>query len=92
MSEPIKVGDLVMVVRNRLRPICGCPPKGLGSIFRVSAINRTAAECEGCNTYIPKDLCAWVDGKAFVYPLYRLKRIPPLEELQTYRQTDETTV
>jgi hypothetical protein len=64
MSEPIKVGDLVQIVKP-LDCSCGMPSKIIG---------RACAE--------------GLDGGGKKVPLYRLKRIPPLPELEG-KETNE---
>ena len=89
MDKPIQVGDLVMVVR--WEHVCekGYPSK-LGHIFRVAAFERSFTYCPAC-------LATVYSGDVAVRPdqygcaVSWLKRIPPLEDLQTWRRTEETT-
>ena len=86
MTDQINVGDLVQVVR----PTFCC---GGTTLLGLTFVAGPFAVKEG--------YCGWCDAKGlqgpsvpgrFLYVDVRtLKRIPPLEELQTYRQTDETT-
>jgi hypothetical protein len=75
----IKVGDLVMVVRPRY---C-CPHKNphLGTIFKVSKLLTTTAPCDECGDRSPID-SALAEGMTAGYNVLRLKRIPPLDELE----------
>lgn len=89
MSEPIKVGDLVMVMRNH------CNDHAVGTIFQVrSLLGDQFTYCPRCGSKGHFGELAELEFSGFHnrMPLSWLKRIPPLEELQTYRQTDETTV
>lgn len=90
MDKPIQVGDLVQVVLPRL---CGCNGK-IGEIFFVIRFDtdERSGRCYDCGK---RTFSAWTPtvplGDASI-EVRRLKRIPPLDELQTFRQTDETTV
>ena len=80
-ERPIAVGDLVQVVKL---PSCGCDT-AMGWIFEVSDIYDSEwAACLTCHSLrdaVPSALPAKVE-------VYRLKRIPPLEELAG-KQTQE---
>ena len=85
MSEPIKVGDLVMVVKKN---VCGCD-WSVGMVFKVIAIDRTQAKnwCCKCGAlYGPFDQA--VNG-VWGAALYRLKRIPPLSELESEKREED---
>lgn len=87
MSEPIKVGDLVVVVR-------GCCPTFLGVIRRVEGFDAPAKmKCAVCGARADGHPRARFEGNATPSAslVAWLKRIPPLEKLQTWRQTEETT-
>ena len=81
MSD-IKVGDLVQVVRPRF---C-CPDKTRwGKVFVVGSIGLGPQyQCPYCNSYYTAETsCAWeVDSTFKGCELSRLKRIPPLDELE----------
>ena len=91
MSEPIKAGDLVMVVR----PYCLC---GTGiAIGRIFAVKRLKALpqvlCSQCKTIRP-EVAAYTGGTVKsgapeVIPVYALKRIPPLGELEGEQRKEE---
>jgi hypothetical protein len=92
MSErPIQVGDLVQVVRSN-GCTCGAPQKSLGRVFRVSAIKTYLAgsKCSDCKRDLTDRpyVCASDDGRR-EYGLPRLKRIPPLDELEGVRTEDK---
>lgn len=85
MSEPIKEGDLVQVV---LPSRCGCN-RTLGHVFIVGAIRQSPGGgfCNYCGTdTFPSGALAaeWPGTDAFV-ELRRLKRIPPMSQLEHYR-------
>ena len=89
MSEPIKVGDLVVIVRGHS---CSME-RYLGMVFVVAAIRQARCggwHCPHCNRndqWGPEPAAEWVGvGNA---PLSWLKRIPPLSELEGQR-TEET--
>lgn len=82
MSEPIKKGDLVVVVRT------DCPQSAeviLGAIREVEGLGYLSAtrapRCEGCGqTYSISELADI--GRDQFAPLAWLRRIPPLSELE----------
>lgn len=82
MDKPISVGDLVVVSRPVAH--CGCPDR-LGLIFRVSEI-RPALQfgfCSTCNkNVISNGILIAIGARPTSVALYRLKRIPPLDELE----------
>ena len=85
MSEPIKVGDLVMVFKPNH---CGCS-RSVGLVFRVKYIDRSKRSnwCVHCgHNYAAEDQAN--DGE-FGAQLWRLKRIPPLSELESEKREDE---
>ena len=93
MSEPIKAGDLVVVVRASS---CGCPPK-LGHIFRVLEVRppKGRLHCKHCKADLAPDPVA-VERHApgfgsRVWELNRLKRIPPLDELESEKHKEGLT-
>lgn len=89
MSEPIKVGDLVVVVKSNNCP-CPHPSTAIGMIFKVQKITLTTnPHCGSCGRPVPKDYCA-VEGDDH-YALWRLKRIPDFPELADERHDEEIT-
>lgn len=90
MNEPIKVGDLVQIVRAKP---CGCR-NGLGAIFVVSSIT-TGADghvCRVCHFVWGQDRggVSGINGYFdFCIDPKRLKRIPPLDELEGEKRRDE---
>lgn len=86
MEKPISVGDLVQVVRPSF---CKGGNDGLGYTFIVQGMERGGG---GSCTYCRKDhdghLMFACCGE-YWWPLDRLKRIPPLNELDDVKR-DET--
>lgn len=91
MSEPIKVGDLVVVVKPGP---CGCgQSESIGRIFRVGEIRPArngCTECTRCGKLTRSGAVALQTGERLVYGLYRLRRIPPLAELDSIERKEET--
>lgn len=85
MSEPIKVGDLVVVVKPNE---CGCSTS-LGHIFRVDHIQGGPNRCGTCGTAFENPLDAWQQGSDWSAPVFSLKRIPPLGELEGAKQKED---
>jgi hypothetical protein len=89
MSEPIKVGDLVQVVR------CCCIGYLDGvSTFIVADIHprvKYATRCSACYAHLPSDSYASDVPGIPGAPLSWLKRIPPLSELGDVRHDEEIT-
>ena len=88
-NRPIQVGDLVVVVRKRL---CGCR-SSVGNIFIVQALQQIIGRgiCIECGqlTFPIGTLAVQRPNRNWV-ELSRVKRIPPLEELEGQR-TEEST-
>lgn len=86
MDKPISVGDLVVIVKSRE---C-CPERSrFGFIFMVERIETDEFRC----TYCKKDhlglrTIAWGSGKTGA-DISRLKRIPPLGELENSEWADK---
>jgi hypothetical protein len=75
----IRAGDLVMVVRGMT--CCGGDTESLGKTFVVSDIYSFQGFCMDCDA--PQSGCA-ADGNADDgFEVDRLKRIPPLDELES---------
>ena len=83
-DRPIQVGDLVMVVKAI--PCCGTIGQWMGKIFTVVAFapTWTCAKCKK-TTFAT---AAMIDSH-WRQPLVRLKRIPPLEELEGQRTEEK---
>jgi hypothetical protein len=81
MSD-IKVGDLVVVVRPRR---CGCA-HSIGWVFKVASVapSPRGGYCAMCgkDTFEPGTLRAYNEAADGYSELSRLKRIPPLGELE----------
>jgi hypothetical protein len=88
MSEPIKVGDLVVVVRGRW--CCGHSTGREGHIFTVTEIGR-APHKEICRFCSREDIEPGAKGHPCGkgIDLYSLKRIPPLSELEGEKREEE---
>jgi hypothetical protein len=87
-DKPISVGDLVAVIKPRR---CGCDDS-VGQIFQVEwiGVDGRPGKCMACgsNTFQPASITAKrVDG-GYV-ELHRLRRIPPLSELEGERTQEE---
>lgn len=90
MSEPIKAGDLIQVVRS----CCGVFVGHVWIVEKVGPLRANVLECNACNfsSNSPGLLAFndhWQPGTAWVLPVAWLKRIPPLSELEVERR-DET--
>ena len=86
MSQ-IKVGDLVQIVR--LRDTCSCPSTHIGTMFTVSQILHHSMRCIKCGIVWGPVWQALDASDGLWCELWRLKRIPPLEELEGER-TEES--
>lgn len=80
----IKAGDSVWIAEPTY--CCGST-KALGRVFVVAEVRLAdAIYCPSCRGYAPKALCATRGGNK-VIELSRLRKIPPLSELE--RKTEE---
>lgn len=79
MSEPIKIGDLVAIVRS-----CCVGFRDGVSIFRVESMRptRTSSFCSSCGGTLPNEAYASDAPQYPGAPISWLKRIPPLEKLE----------
>jgi hypothetical protein len=88
MSEPIQVGDLVVIVGM------GCPHgiEELGRVFRVGEVVHEHTLCQICHKRHGLNWCV-VDpaDDDLAYPFSWLKRIPPLSELDDVKHDEEIT-
>ena len=84
-DRPISVGDLVQVVKPRL--CCG-NSSAIGRVFVVGRISM-GCYCSTCG-FTPPLPCASVQDGVGKCEVERLKRIPPLDELEGER-TEEST-
>ena len=79
MDKPISVGDLVMVVKTQ--PCCGNgKEKSIGKIYTVLKLVQSSG-CTGCSEKHIGKIVAY-DKPMSGYLIFRLKRIPPLSELE----------
>ena len=87
MNRPIQVGDLVVIVK----PPAGCRcVENLGVIFQVTAIRQGTnwRVCRNCESgSLGTGLVAEGFGRAL--GLKRLKRTPPLSELESEKRYEE---
>ena len=88
-DRPIQVGDLVVAIKPRG---CGCPSSKT-PIFVVTEITNADVRCADCNKLMSKPSAksgeiSHQTGKWIGCEMRRLKRIPPLSELEGER-TDE---
>lgn len=90
MNEPIKVGDLVYI--DRLMP---CGHGVIGFTFTVTKIRPVIAggsKCTVCGTVRRGFMVAERDdGTGRVCEISRLKRIPPLSELEGEKRDEKLT-
>lgn len=90
MSEPIKVGDLVQVIRGTG---CSCDKahSSLGLIFRVERMGLSSGQCHWCHAYVGcENAKAAKPADYGSFSLHRLKRIPPLSELEGVKTEEDT--
>ena len=88
MSEPIKVGDLVVVVRT----CCAARYAESGGIVtRVREIVQSEYYCWDCAEKGTLRALLDISGKYNAAPLFWLKRIPPLDELEGEKRDEEIT-
>lgn len=83
MTERIAAGDLVQVVRG---PVCQRAPRDyhVGMIFKVMSISsKGGGFCNWCGKGQSHDITCYAEGPAYWYDIRRLKRIPPLSELES---------
>jgi hypothetical protein len=85
MSEPIKAGDLVIVIRGQ--HCCGGTGRSLGKIRSVTEIRHGMMRCRECNARHERTYARTSVGKS--YDISRLKRIPPLSELEGERTKED---
>jgi hypothetical protein len=87
----IKVGDLVMVVRGM--PCCGRDTRALGMTYVVGKIYEYQNHyCSYCKAPLGTGLAAVASGSNVGVANHRLKRIPPLDELERDQIVKELTV
>jgi hypothetical protein len=85
----IRVGDLVVVVR----PISCCGhTQGMGRVFIVEFLRDGMNICMTCGHRSDDSVDAWYLGSNLAFPLQRLKRIPPLDQLERDQIVKELSV
>lgn len=90
MSEPIKAGDLVMIVKPSQ---CTGLPDGVGTPFVVDSVvakENVHGRCLNCGQSHRTSQFYASDGEV-LWPFARLKRIPPLNELDAIKRNEELT-
>lgn len=85
MSEPIKVGDLVQVVK--VNHCCGSDVN-LGHIFVADHIQGGPNRCASCGRRFANSVDVWSTGSDWSAEITRLKRIPPMSQLEHYRSEE----
>jgi hypothetical protein len=92
MSNEIKVGDLVQVVKESPCAVGGM--KSIGMIFRVADMGPCTDEvgCRWCGgVHYPAETLMATKKLGWRVAAYRLKRIPPLDELDDVKRDEEIT-
>ena len=91
-DKPIQVGDLAMIVRPTR---CSCHQQALGRIIKVVAIEGGVSQLWRCSVCgmsykkLPGEGQYAIDEDGKHRGLYRLKRIPPLSELEGQRTKED---
>lgn len=85
MAEPINVGDLVMIVKPT--PCCARSDT-VGVVFQVSFIFSGYEHCRYCGSGREVTAAVYPEINRMV-DFHRLKRIPPLGELDDVKQDEE---
>lgn len=87
MSEPIKAGDLVYCAKT----CCEAQRvKHLGKIRRVLRVEPGDTECQHCGA-ADTGLHGFSATSKHGSPVWWLRRIPPIEELDDVKQDEEIT-
>ena len=88
-DRPIQVGDMVMVVRGVT--CCGSLTGSEGKIFAVTSIftDTKGYICDFCEAKNEQYAARGLPGTPRAIDLDRLKRIPPLSELEETKETAE---
>lgn len=82
MSEPIKKGDLVMVVRW---PCCGVVLGRIGVVRSFGVFDLSDCAHCGKETGVKGVRFARIEGRDSLWPLPWVKRIPPYNQLEHFR-------
>ena len=85
MSEPIKVGDLVMVVKLRK-----CGHGRFGATYTAKELMTTVWHCVDCKVVFPPEPGLITEEGGFT-PFWRVRRIPPIGELDDVKRDEEIT-
>lgn len=84
MSERIEVGDLVVIVKSK--DCCG-DSSHVGMCFTVSGFHHESI-CLQCGTVHQQQAAFW-DGRWVATPVWRLRKIPPISELESTEHKEE---
>ena len=87
MSEPINVGDLVMVVRYPHK--CSSSEAFSGMVFVVNELDAGGVTCDNCGEFINGPLAGTITYIGI--PVRWLKRIDPLSEPEYVPTENEVT-
>ena len=88
-SRPLQPGDLVQVVRGV--DCCNIATGAEGTIFKVTGFHTASLmRCKFCHSVKVSVLCA--EGWTRFISAYRLKRIPPLADLEGLRDAADIPV
>ena len=90
MSESIKAGDLVVLVKHN----CQCGSRYIGTITSVLGIATFSAKCAICGTRTESVVHAHLERQGFhgwYVPSNWLKVIPPFPELADEKHDEEIT-
>ncbi len=85
MSEPIKAGDLVVLLRG----CCAQADEYFGHVHTVEAIVFTDWSCRDCGAKGAEVSAVLDSRKRFGRPLTWLRRIPPADERHGERREEE---
>lgn len=88
MSEPLKIGDWVVVAYDAC---CANPREALGKVFQIDRfIDFSNNPCASCGEIVPFVNAVPASG-TFGYTSNRLKRLPPLAELEGEKRDEKLT-
>jgi len=84
MIDQIATGDLVVVVKP---PRCCVNLSSIGRVFKVQGVNSEPSQCIFCGFVSSVQVAVKESG--IVCEISRLKKIPPLSELETIEIKEE---
>jgi hypothetical protein len=96
MDQPIQAGDMVVIAKPSF---CCNDSRNVGRIFTVKRVGGAPTNwCSGCFALVPPEsvgaqLAEWRENYAVTgwIDILRLKRIPPLSELEGEKHKEELT-